>query len=248
MLCRFSTVDAEKDLESRAFASKYGRIHYLFHKGTGPTIILLHGFAGSWKSWTRLVQHLPKEFSLYILDLLGHGDSEAPEADYSLRMHYEILKELIDREKIGAPYLMGHSYGGWLAAYYAIREDVGGIILEDSAGLQEFVNDRRDENPNYREDLVSEGLVFNTREGVLRRMIGVDNTDALLTPSNLGTIESGALIIWGGNDATVKVKYAKIFHKAISGSKLFVLENEGHTPHYTNPQAVADLVVGFVLG
>ena len=239
-------MDIENDFENRYLHSEYGKLHYVLHRGVGPAVIFLHGFAGSLRSWTRLVQHIPDSLAVYALDLLGHGDSEAPEADYSLGMHYETVRELVEEQDLERYCLFGHSYGGWIAAHYAIRENVSGLILEDSAGLKEFSEERYRGDPNYAEGLVRRALSLNPREGVLRKMLSADNTDDLLTPNSLGNIESKTLIIWGGNDTTVDIKYAKIFNRAIRGSRLAVLDGERHTPHYTSPEAVSKLLVGFI--
>ena len=44
-------MDLKKDFEYRYFDSKYGKLHYAHHVGTGPARIFLHGFVGSMKSW-----------------------------------------------------------------------------------------------------------------------------------------------------------------------------------------------------
>ena len=191
-------MDLKKDFEYRYFDSKYGKLHYAHHVGTGPAIIFLHGFAGSMKSWTRLVQYLPQEFNMYLIDLLGHGESEAPDVDYTLSMHYETVVGLIESEGLKKYYVFGHSYGGWIAAQCAMEENLQGIILEDSAGLREFMEDRRAANPDYGEDMVRKALQINPHEAVLRKMVDADNEDFYLTPDNLAEIESRTLIIWGG--------------------------------------------------
>jgi pimeloyl-ACP methyl ester carboxylesterase len=239
-------MELERDFEYKYFNSKYGRLHYAHHAGAGPTIIFLHGFAGSIRSWTRLMHYLPQEYNVYLVDLLGHGESEAPDVDYSLGMHYETVMELVESEKLKKYYLFGHSYGGWVAAQCAIEGSLQGLILEDSAGLQEFIEDRRAENPNYGEDMVRRALQINPREAVLRKMVDANNEGYYLKPENLSEIESRTLIIWGGNDTTVKVRYSKVFNKAIHGSSLVVLESEKHTPHYSNPEAVSRLLIDFV--
>ncbi len=236
------------DFENRYFDSAYGKLHYARHIGPGPSVVFLHGFAGSTRSWGRLVEYLPEEFNVYLVDLLGHGESDAPDVDYSLKMHYETVLGLVEHEGLSNHYLFGHSYGGWIAAYYAIEERLAGIVLEDSAGLREFAEARNMENPGYREEMVKRAVQINPHETVLRKMLEADNEGTYLTPSNLGKIDSRALIIWGGNDTTIGLEYSRIFNKSIRGSRMVVLEAERHTPHYSNPQAVAKLLIDFVKG
>ena len=239
-------MDLQKDFKDEYFGSKYGKLHYAKHRASGPSIIFLHGFAGSMMSWSRLIQHLPERLNIYLIDLLGHGKSEAPDVDYSLNMHYETVIGLAQSEDLKDYYVFGHSYGGWIAAHCAIEARIQGIILEDPAGLKEFVEDRYTENPRYRDELVRNGVQINPRETVLRKMLEADNENEYLTPSNLARIESKTLIIWGGRDTTIKTRYSKVFNKAIRGSQLVVLESEKHTPHYSNPEAVAKLLMDFV--
>lgn len=239
-------VEIEKDFEDCNFKSSYGMLHYVHHGGPGPKVVFIHGFAGTIRSWTRLVRFLPEEFDIYIIDLLGNGGSEAPDADYSLKVHYQTVKELVSHLGLKRYCIFGHSYGGWIAAYYAMQDGAESIVLEDSAGLAEFARERHEENPNYREEMVKRALSINPRENVLRNMVNADNSDALLTPSGLSTIESRTLLIWGSEDAIVKLKYARVFLGAIRGSRLEVLYGEKHTPHYTNPEAVARLLIGFL--
>ena len=239
-------MDLEKDFENRYFDSKYGKLHYVHHSTSGPTIVFLHGFAGSIKSWTRLMGCLPADFNIYLVDLLGHGGSDAPDLDYSLNMHYETIISLIESENLKDYYVFGHSYGGWVAARCAIEDRPFGIILEDAAGLKEFAQERHAENPNYREEMVKRAVQINPNETVLRKMLSADNEDAYLTPSNLGRINAKTLIIWGRNDTTVRLEYSRVFNRSIRKSKLVVLELDKHTPHYSNPEAVSKLLVDFI--
>ena len=61
---------------------------------------------------------------------------------YTLSMHYETVVGLIESEGLKKYYVFGHSYGGWIAAQCAMEKNLQGIILEESAGLREFMEDR----------------------------------------------------------------------------------------------------------
>ena len=239
-------MDIKNDFDERFFLSRHGRLHYAHHKGNGPTMILLHGLAGSIKTWSRLVQHLPDSLDMYLVDLLGHGGSEAPDIDYTLLAHYESICDLVDSVIPHKFLIMGHSYGGWVASYYAAeRSGISGLILEDSSGIKEFHDERIESNPDFKEQIVRNAMELNPHEKVIRSMLDSDNTDAYLTRSRLGIIDARTLVIWGSDDSTVNVKYAEFFKSYIKGSRLEVLKGEKHTPHYTNPGAVARLVSDF---
>ena len=234
-------------LSSKYFETSLGRLHYLEHApGGGPAILFIHGFAGSVKSWTRLVRLMPEGFGIYLLDLLGHGNSDAPDADYSFKMHYDSVREFIEGIGLSRYYVFGHSYGGWIAAYHAMEARIEGLVLEDSAGLEEFMEERAMQNPHYREEMVDRALQINPRKNVLSRMINADNGDYFLTPAGLGEIESRTLVIWGEMDTTVNPKYSGVFARSIPKARLEVVPGARHTPHYTDPKAVAELLLGFM--
>jgi pimeloyl-ACP methyl ester carboxylesterase len=239
-------MDIGADFESKLLSTEYGRLHYLHHAAEGKTIIFIHGFAGSVRTWTRLLAHIPESLNVYLVDLLGHGDSDAPEIEYSLKMHCDTLEKLVDSEMLKKYSLFGHSYGGWLAAYFAAHNNPSGIILEDSAGLSELYQEREVLNPNYREVLIKKGMELNPREDVLRSMLSTDNSQAYLTRDLLESIESKTLILWGSQDSTVNPKYAVIFNRHIKGSKLRMIEGSRHTPHYSNPETVANALLNFL--
>ncbi len=240
-------MDMNSDFAVRDFKSRHGTLHYLHHGGQGPTIIFIHGFAGSTKTWTRLMQHTKPDFDVYLVDLLGHGESEAPDIDYTVKVQYEALSDLIDSVVSGRYSLFGHSYGGWIAAYYAAEKGgVAGLILEDSSGLKEFHEERVQSNPEAVEKLIRNALEINPREGVLRSIIKSEGLgDPYLNRSRLEMIDAKTMILWGSEDVTVNVKYAKQFNDWIKGSRLEILDGERHTPHYTNPETVARLLDGF---
>ena len=140
----------------------------------------------------------------------------------------------------------GHSYGGWLAAYYALENKVAGIILEDPAGLKEFIEDRTAENPQYIDRMIKNAVQINPNEDVLRKMLTADNSESVLTQQVLEEIDARTLIIWGADDRTVNIRYSKIFSKYMPNSRLVVIKGERHTPHYTNPGSVAEVMLDFV--
>jgi len=239
-------MDIKTDFEDRYLDTGYGKLHYVHHAGSGPLVILIHGLAGSTRTWTRMVEYLSDKLNIYALDLLGHGESDAPDINYSLKMHYDTLKHLVQVENLRDIYIFGHSYGGWIAAYYALHEYVEGIILEDPAGLNELSEDKYIENPDDRKAMVKKALALNPRVNVIRSMLDADNSEAVLTPTKLGDIKCRTLLIWGKQDPMVKVKYSQTFKESIPHSRLVILENDKHTPHYTSPEKIARMLMEFV--
>ncbi len=107
--------------------------------GSGPPLVLLHGFTGASANWDDHVRALQTDFHITTLDLPGHGatDSPANPLRYGIARVASDLRELIKRR---APVnLLGYSMGGRLALYFALEYPsmVNKLILESaSPGLK----------------------------------------------------------------------------------------------------------------
>jgi pimeloyl-ACP methyl ester carboxylesterase len=96
--------------------------------GSGPPMLLVHGFAGSLYTWRELLPLLAETHCVYALDLLGFGFSDKPvQADHSLRGHGLRLLGFCAALGLSNVTLIGHSMGGVVAAYAAL-EDRQGVI------------------------------------------------------------------------------------------------------------------------
>ena len=90
-------------------------IHYL-EEGTGPPVILIHGFGGHTFSYRNVLPDLAADHRVVALDLLGFGYSERPkEADYSHSAQAKRVVRLMDALGIEKASLVGHSMGGEIA-------------------------------------------------------------------------------------------------------------------------------------
>jgi pimeloyl-ACP methyl ester carboxylesterase len=102
--------------------------------GGGPSrLVLLHGLAARSETWTDLVPLFPPDrYTLYILDLVGSGESSKPAAaDYSIRAHSRRLLDFLEREGLTQVTLVGHSMGGavvLLAAIEALQGNREGVL------------------------------------------------------------------------------------------------------------------------
>ena len=99
------------------FDSQGVRIHYTV-EGSGPPVLLLHGFAVNGDINWRLpgiVRLLAEDFRVITLDLRGHGLSGKPHQAraYGMEMANDVLR-LMDRLHIDRSHLVGYSLGGFI--------------------------------------------------------------------------------------------------------------------------------------
>ena len=241
-------MDYENDFEDYSLKTKYGRIHYKHHAGQLKTIIMVHGLASSTRTWSRLVHFLPGGLNLYLVDLLGHGESDAPETKYTVHMQVDILQSLIEDQKLKDVCLLGHSYGGWIAAVYAKDHAASSIVLEDSAGLEEFYNEVKgtETREKYKEEVLEKAVALGGRKHVVEAILDDEFRKGQLEEKDLKEIKVPTLIIWGAQDSVIEVKYARVFQREISGSRLSIIEGARHTPHYSNPEKVSETFLDFI--
>ncbi len=96
------------------------QIHYL-DEGTGPPIVLIHGFAGSAWSWRSTIPALVSAHRTVALDLPGFGYSDRhPAHPLSHEQHAHRVVRLMDSLGIESATVIGHSMGGAIAARVAV--------------------------------------------------------------------------------------------------------------------------------
>lgn len=118
-----------------------------------PTLLLLHGFTGSTVNWAPYQPLFATTYRTIVVDLLGHGQTEAPAdpARYTMEHSANDLAGLLTTIAPGPVNLLGYSMGGRLALYFAVHYPylVQSLILESaSPGLA----DAEDQQARMRSD------------------------------------------------------------------------------------------------
>lgn len=244
-------MEFDKDFEDRYFSSRLGKIHYKEHMGDGDKIVLIHGLAVNVRTWRKFVPFLPEEMHVVLVDLLGHGLSAAPDIDYSVFVQADLLNDLLTDKKLLDSFIMGHSYGGWIAAMHAIRGyKSSGIILEDAAGMKEYFDDMITANirEERRKQLIDDAITLKGNASVIRSILEDDfeNDSEHLTGGMLSKIHLPTMIVWGENDQRISLRYGKLLKERIRNSRLEIIPGAEHTPHYTHPKEVVSVLLGFI--
>lgn len=96
-----------------------------------PPVLLLHGWAGSRRSFAALLPLLPASLRVLALDLRGHGDADKPPDGYDLPTLAADVVAALDALGIGRAVLVGASSGGYVAQQVAVAapERVAGLVL-----------------------------------------------------------------------------------------------------------------------
>ena len=110
--------------------------------GTGPAILLIHGIGDNSTTWQTVQSKLAQRFTVIAPDLLGHGKSDKPRADYSVAAYANGMRDLLSVLDIERVTVIGHSLGGGVAMQFAYQfpQLVERLILVGAGGVTKDVN------------------------------------------------------------------------------------------------------------
>jgi pimeloyl-ACP methyl ester carboxylesterase len=102
-----------------------------------PVLLLVHGITSSSATWEPVMPALAEHAHVIAPDLLGHGKSDKPRADYSLGALASGLRDLLERLGHDRASVVGHSLGGGVAMQFAYQyyEHCERLVLVASGGL-----------------------------------------------------------------------------------------------------------------
>ena len=218
--------------------------------GEGIPIIFLHGWGCSSDIFKVVAKDIVDKYSVYLIDFPGFGKSVEPDYLIDVKEMAHMLKAFISDLDIEAPIIVGHSYGGRVAAEYASRFNcINKLILIDSAGIKRF-NIKKSikvfiykfkkwfyritkKLMKYNELLLNSGSNDYVNSSPIQKimLINAVNYDQ---KHIFKRIKCETLIIWGVNDVTTSIKDGRKIYRLIKNSELVVIPDAGHFPFVEN--------------
>jgi pimeloyl-ACP methyl ester carboxylesterase len=236
--------------------------------GQGQPLVFLH--SGYGLIWSDFLDQLARDFTVYAPEHPGtsEGDPDAvkPLDDlWDLVLYYY---ELFDKLGLEAPPVVGHSFGGMIAAELAATNPkrVGKLVLIDALGLWRddapipnyMVTPQAQLDPLFFHDPnhPARKLVFmnlEEPESIIRVTWALGCTGKFIWPiperglkKRSHRIAAPTLIIWGEEDGLTKPVYAEDFKQIIPGARVETVANAAHMAPFEQPAAVAALVRDFI--
>lgn len=244
--------------------------------GTGPALILLHGFLESKEIWEQFSKELSSLFTVIAIDLPGHGESELVAETHSMPLMAECVVEVLKQEKIEKTVIVGHSMGGYVAVQFAsdYPDRVSGLVFFHSHAAA----DSEEAKENRRRTI---NIVQQNKGGFIRQFIPdlfdqkhvesysaqietLQSAAARMTPESIIAALSGmrdreahfkylllseipVLFIIGKQDS--RMPYNQILAQAIipSHSEVLLLEDVGHMGYIEAPVVTLKAVKHFAL-
>ena len=233
----------------------------------GVPVVLLHAFADSWRSFERLLPHLPRSIHAFAVTQRGHGDADRPASGYGVEEFTADVAAFMDAVGLDAAVIVASSSAGFtarrfaadhpprtlgivlLGAPYSLRDKPAASELLDAVSelgdpidpgfVREFVESTvfRPLPPAFLETLVGESLKVPAR-------VWEATFRGLLDaePTDTG-VTAPTLILWGDRDEFLPRSDQEALATAIAGSRLVTYEGTGHVVHWEQPERVAADIV-----
>jgi pimeloyl-ACP methyl ester carboxylesterase len=241
-------------------------IYYEVH-GSGPPLLLTHGYSSTLAMWQGQIEALSRHHKLILWDMRGHGQSDYPDDDaaYSEALTVADMAALLDKAGAGSAIVGGLSLGGYmsLAFYRAHPERVRALLIIDTGPgfkkdeARDAWNKRAHETGDRFEREGLEGLKLASRERssvVHRDASGLARAArGMLTQRDAGVIETlpqikvPALVVVGADD-TPFLAASDYMAAKIPGARQVVIPAAGHAANIDQPQAFIDAVLPFLGG
>ena len=241
--------------------------------GEGPPLVYLHGPWGL-RPDGEFLARLAQDYTVYAP---RHPGTSAADPDgishidnwWDLMVYYG---ELFDRLALRAPAVVGHSFGGLVAAEWAatVPDRLSKLVLIAPVGL--WRDDLPVKNWMILPDDVRRRSLFAEPDGeAAERFFGLPEDPAARADALVGftwsqactgkfvwpipdkglkkhihRIQVPTLLIWGKQDGVIAAAYADEFARRIAGSRVELVDRAGHLPHLEQSETVARLVRDFL--
>ena len=239
-------------------------IYYEVH-GSGPPLLLTHGYSSTSAMWQGQVEALSKHHKLVLWDMRGHGQSDYPDdpAAYSEAHTVADMAALLDKVGANSAIVGGLSLGGYMSlAFYRVHPQRASALLIIDTGPG-FKKDDARETWNKRahdtgDRFEREGLAVLKSASRERSMVSHRDASGLARAARgmliqrdaavietLPNIKVPSLVVVGADDAPFLA--ASDYRAAkIPGARKVVVPGAGHAVNIDQPQAFIDAVLPFL--
>lgn len=241
--------------ESKFAQTSAGRLHYFESDPKKATravpVLLVHGLGDRSEAWAgEMFRFRAQGFHVYAVDLLGYGESDTPDVDYSIHTEAHAINEFMSVAGVPQADVVGWSMGGWIAGSLALEypKRVRRLALFDAAGIRFDTSLTADvfipSNPEQVQKLVEllsatpqpmprfvaadvvrrlqkQGWV--TRRSMTSMRSGVDALD-----TRLGSVTQPTLIVWGAQDKLIPLSVGEKMHALLPESHFVAVPGCGH--------------------
>lgn len=255
-----------RQLESRQIETRLGTSVHVYHGGTGPDVLYLHGAGGVFGPDDPFLTRLAESFTVYAPELPGYGDSVGEELledmlDFTLHGW-----DCADALGLDRPHLVGHSMGGMIGAEMASVDNrrAASLSLIAPAGMWIDAHPIADifatlpfelpallfHDPDTGAGALTGGADFSDPEALveffIRNARQLGTAGKLLFPipnrrlsKRIHRLTAPTLLVWGESDRLIPPVYAQRWLELVPAADLVTIAEAGHMAPVEQPDLVA---------
>jgi len=234
-------------------------------KGSGPLIVLLHGWGDSAAGLLALQNALAKHYTVIAPDLPGFGSTEAPHEVWGLDEYAQFVAHFLQKIDAGpVTVLAGHSNGGAIA----LRGLGNNVLTADKLVLLASAGIRGEYKGRVRAlrymakagKALTAPLPKAMKQKIRKKAYHTIGSDMLVaehlqetfkkvvtddTRKDAVALTIPALLLYGEQDDATPVRFGELYHECIPNATLEVLSGAGHFVHLDRPQQVIRAIEDF---
>lgn len=246
--------------------------------GSGPAVLLLHGYPFNRSMWREQADALKANYRVITPDLRGLGESSATQEPATMDKMAEDVAALLDELQVERAVLGGLSMGGYVAfAFYSrFQTRVRALILADTRPQADTDEAKRD-RLSQAQKILKEGMEsiaddfmkkVLTPATLYQRPEITERVRAMIVTTKpqgaasalrgmaarrdqtdlLPEIAAPTLIIVGNEDRLTPPRDAELMHKEVRGSRLEIIEGASHLSNLEQPEKFNRAVKDFLDG
>jgi pimeloyl-ACP methyl ester carboxylesterase len=236
-------------------------------RGSGSrTVVLVHGWADSHKTFGNLQTELSKTYRVVALDLPGFGGTDASMDTWDLDNFAAFIAAFLQKTAINKPFaFIAHSNGGAVAIRGLAREVIQAekLVLLASSGIRNRDKARKQLFKAVAKagKAVTFALPRSTRLKLRRKLYKVAGSDMLVAEhlqktfkktvgqdvqADAARLRLPTLLLYGSKDTDTPIIYGKLLQEAIAGSKLAIIKGAGHFLHHDQSDKVNQAIKEFL--
>ena len=233
-------------------------------RGTGPNVLLTHGYSATGRMWVPQMRGLADRYRLIVWDIRGHGESDSPDdaSAYSEALSVADMAVILDACGAERAVIGGLSLGGYLslAFHLAHAERTTALLLFDT-GPGYRSNEAREKwnrmAESFARGLDEKGLAslgsgaevraaqHRSAKGLAAAARGILKQNDARVIDSLPSIAVPTLVLWGERDEPF-AKPGEYMAAKIPGAKKVVIPGAGHAANLDQPDAFNAAVRGFL--
>lgn len=227
------------------------------------TVLCLHGWGDTSKTFAKLIEQLADNYTFYVLDLPGFGATQPPANAWGVHDYSNFVKNWLAKTNINVDAIIGHSFGGAVAIVAAPGISAKKLILIASAGVRN--------QPSIKKSVLKAGakvtkfptylLPSAKRQNLKRKVYQAIGSDSMMIPHMQTTYQriikedvreaaknykGQALLIYGTKDQDTPVADGQRLNAVLLNSKLETIAESGHFVHQEAATQVAKMIKGFL--